>query len=227
MGRVMSLFEDDALFQGQQQQKLCTGAFVLRGFAFAQAMALHEAVSRMTVRAPFRNMVTPGGFCMSVAMTNCGSYGWISDSTGYRYDAIDPQSGQPWPRMPEIFMALAQSAAAVAGFQKYVPDACLINRYDPGTRLSMHQDMDERDKEAPIVSVSLGIPAVFLWGGMRRQDEHIRIPLFHGDVVVWGGPARFRYHGVLPIKEECHTLTGRCRINLTFRKVMDDSQGSG
>jgi len=215
----MSLFEDAALFQGERRQELCTGAFVLRGFAFAEAPALYEAVGRVTARAPFRYMVTPGGFCMSVAMTNCGSYGWVSDSTGYRYDAIDPHGGQPWPEMPDLFMKLAQDAAAMAGFEKYVPDACLINRYDPGTRLSMHQDKNEHDREAPIVSISLGIPAVFLWGGLQRQDKRIRIPLFHGDVVVWGGPARFRYHGVLPIKEEWHTLTGRCRINLTFRKV--------
>ena len=156
---------------------------------------------------------------MSVAMTNCGTYGWVSDSRGYRYDAIDPVSGRHWPKIPAIFMTLARSAAAVAGFENYRPDACLINRYDPGTRLSMHQDKNERDVQAPIVSVSLGIPAIFLWGGLNREDKSIRISLFHGDVVVWGGPARFRYHGVLPIKEEWHILTGRCRLNLTFRKV--------
>lgn len=216
---AMGLFEDAALFQGQRRQELCRGAVVLRGFAFFEATALYEAVNGVTAQAPFRYMITPGGFCMSVAMTNCGSYGWISDSMGYRYDAIDPHSGQHWPKMPDIFMKLAQNAAAAAGFQNYVPEACLINRYDSGTRLSMHQDMDEHDREAPIVSVSLGIPAIFLWGGLQRQDKHIRIPLFHGDVMVWGGPARFRYHGVLPIKEEYHILTGKCRINLTFRKV--------
>ena len=216
---IMSLFEDTALFEGQQRQELCTGAVVLRGFAFAQATALYEEVDGVTSRAPFRHMVTPGGVCMSVAMTNCGSYGWVSDSTGYRYDPRDPHNGQNWPEMPDIFLKLAQNAAAAAGFDNYVPDACLINRYDPGTRLSMHQDKDERDREAPIVSVSLGISAVFLWGGLQRQDKPIRIPLFHGDVMVWGGSARFRYHGVLPIKEECHTLTGKRRINLTFRKV--------
>ncbi len=215
----MSLFDETALFHGQQRQQLCLGAFVLRGFAFADAPALCEAVNRVTVQAPFRYMVTPGGFCMSVAMTNCGNYGWVSDSAGYRYDSVDPHTGQPWPAMPGIFIDLAQNAAAAAGFEKFVPDVCLINRYDPGTRLSMHQDKDEHDREAPIVSISLGIPAVFLWGGLQRQDKHIRIPLFHGDVVIWGGPARFRYHGVLPIKEECHTLTGKHRINLTFRKV--------
>lgn len=215
----MSLFDDVALFQGQQRQELCAGAVVLRGFAFAEATALYAAISQVKKYAPLRHMVTPGGFRMSVAMTNCGTYGWVSDSRGYRYDAIDPVSGRHWPKIPAIFMTLARSAAAVAGFENYRPDACLINRYDPGTRLSMHQDKNERDVQAPIVSVSLGIPAIFLWGGLNREDKSIRISLFHGDVVVWGGPARFRYHGVLPIKEEWHTLTGRCRLNLTFRKV--------
>jgi alkylated DNA repair protein (DNA oxidative demethylase) len=164
-------------------------------------------------------MVTPGGFRMSVAMTNCGSLGWVSDRAGYRYDAIDPGSGVPWPPMPEPFRRLATGAAAQAGFDEFLPDACLINRYAVGTKLSLHQDKDERDFAQPIVSASLGIPAVFLFGGLKRAEKTLRIHLTHGDVVVWGGPARLRYHGVLPLKEGSHPLVGEYRINLTVRKA--------
>jgi alkylated DNA repair protein (DNA oxidative demethylase) len=156
---------------------------------------------------------------MSVAMTNCGSLGWASNRTGYRYDAIDPESGLPWPQMPDAFLRLATSAAAQAGFSEYIPDACLINRYEPGAKLSLHQDKDEHDFDQPVVSVSLGLPAVFLFGGSRRDDKTMRVNLTHGDVVVWGGPARLRYHGVLPLKEGSHPLVGGHRLNLTFRKA--------
>ena len=164
-------------------------------------------------------MVTPGGFRMSVAMTNCGALGWVSDPSGYRYDPLDPESGNPWPRMPDSFARLAQDAAAQAGFEGFTPDACLVNRYEPGARLTLHQDRNERDFRAPIVSVSLGLPAVFLFGGLKRADKPARIPLEHGDVAVWGGPARMRYHGVMPLKEGAHALLGNQRINLTFRRA--------
>jgi alkylated DNA repair protein (DNA oxidative demethylase) len=164
-------------------------------------------------------MVTPGGYRMSVAMTNCGSLGWVSDRTGYRYSTIDPESGLPWPQMPDAFFRLATSAAAQAGFTQYVPDACLINRYAPGAKLSLHQDKDEKDFGQPIVSVSLGIPAVFLFGGLKRSDKPARVSLTHGDVVVWGGPDRLRYHGVLPLKESHHPVVGGYRVNLTIRKA--------
>jgi alkylated DNA repair protein (DNA oxidative demethylase) len=164
-------------------------------------------------------MVTPGGFRMSVAMTNCGTLGWVTDRSGYRYDHIDPESGVAWPGMPESFQALATSAAAAAGFGGFVPDACLINRYEPETKLSLHQDKDEKDFNQPIVSVSLGVSAVFLFGGLSRSDRPERILLEHGDVVVWGGPARLRFHGLLPVKPGFHPLTGRYRFNLTFRKA--------
>jgi len=156
---------------------------------------------------------------MSVAMTNCGALGWVTDRTGYRYDAIDPESGKPWPRIPDSFVRLAAGAAAQAGFERFVPDACLINRYQPGSRLSLHQDRNERDFSEPIVSVSLGLPAVFLFGGLRRGEKANRVPLEHGDVVVWGGPARMRYHGVLPLKQGHHPLLGNRRVNLTFRRA--------
>lgn len=214
----MNLFEDTD--RGRTWcEELGPGAVVLRGFALAPQANILAALSEITAKAPFRHMVTPGGFRMSVAMTNCGSCGWVSDRTGYRYDALDPDSGQSWPAMPEVFLALAQEAAVSAGFENFAPDACLINRYQPGARLSLHQDKDERDFGQPIVSVSLGIPAIFLFGGSRRDDQPMRVPLEHGDVVVWGGPARLRYHGVMPLKAGHHAVLGEQRINLTFRKA--------
>lgn len=215
---TLSLFQDTDQCQPEREE-LSPGAVVLRGFACPDEAAIFEALDDVTTKAPFRHMITPGGFRMSVALTNCGSCGWVSDPTGYRYDAIDPQSGKRWPRMPDVFLKLAQKAAASAGFNHFEPDACLVNRYEPGARLSLHQDKNERDFDAPIVSVSLGVPAVFLWGGPRRGDKPLRVLLMHGDIMVWGGPARLRYHGVLPIKDSDHPLTGVTRINLTFREA--------
>jgi alkylated DNA repair protein (DNA oxidative demethylase) len=200
-------------------ERLAPGATILRKFAVPKETALLSALQDVVARAPFRRMVTPGGFLMSVAVTNCGSFGWVTDRSGYRYDSADPVSGLPWPRMPEVFLGLATRAAAQAGFSGYVPDTCLINRYVPGARVSLHQDKNEQDFDQPIVSVSLGIPAVFLFGGVNRADRTMRVKLTHGDVVVWGGPARLRYHGVLPVKEDRHPLVGNHRINLTFRKA--------
>ncbi|CAM3346162.1 DNA oxidative demethylase AlkB [Cupriavidus taiwanensis] len=200
-------------------EPLADGAVVLRGAARASAEVLLADVQTILALAPWRHMVTPGGLKMSVAMTNCGACGWVSDARGYRYDAVDPLSGQAWPDMPASFRELAASAAEQAGFAGFAPDACLINRYVPGTRLSLHQDRDERDFTAPIVSVSLGLPAVFLFGGMRRADKPQRIRLAHGDVVVWGGPSRLAFHGVAPLADGDHPLLGPLRINLTFRKA--------
>lgn len=194
-------------------------AFVLHGFALPVVDALLADIGRIEAVAPFRHLVTPGGRTMSVAMTNCGAVGWCSDRRGYRYDARDPDSGRPWPPMSQAFLRLAADAANAAGFPGYVPDACLVNRYVPGTRLALHQDRDEDDHVAPIVSVSLGLPAVFLFGGFARGDKTIRVPLAHGDVVVWGGVDRMRFHGVLPVKEGVHDRLGVQRINLTFRKA--------
>jgi alkylated DNA repair protein (DNA oxidative demethylase) len=195
------------------------GAVILRGFASEEARTLVEEVARVAAAAPFRYLVVPGGHTMSVAMTNCGRVGWVSDRTGYRYDPIDPDSGAPWPALPAPLLDLARRAAGEAGFEGYDPDACLINRYAPGAKLGLHQDRDEKDAWAPIVSVSLGLPATFLWGGKRRADPVRRLRLESGDVAVWGGPARFVYHGVAPLKAGEHPLTGEARINLTFRKV--------
>jgi len=210
------LFDADS---ARQAQALAPGALLLRGFALPYEEDVLRASSRVLARAPLRHMVTPGGFRMSVAMTNCGALGWVSDASGYRYDPYDPQSGAPWPPIPAAFVELATSAAARAGFAGFVPDACLVNRYDAGARLTLHQDRNERDFDAPIVSVSLGLPAVFLFGGLKRAERPLRVPLRHGDVVVWGGPARLRYHGVAAVKAGHHPRTGAHRINLTFRKA--------
>jgi len=198
---------------------LAPGASLLAGFARPSEAALMAAIDEVVAAAPLRHMLTPGGRRMSVAMTNCGEAGWISDRAGYRYSSHDLDTGRPWPALPEAFRDLALRAAARAGFPRFVPDACLVNRYDPGARLTLHQDRDERDFGAPIVSVSLGLPATFLLGGERRADRPARIDLAHGDVVVWGGPARLRFHGVLPLADGLHPLTGRHRINLTLRKA--------
>lgn len=198
---------------------LAPGAVLLRGFAVDAAARLLAELQPVLEASPSRHLVTPGGYRMSVAMTNCGSLGWVSDRTGYRYAAVDPEHGMPWPAMPALFCDLAEASAAQAGFDGFVPDACLINRYDPGARLSLHQDRDEHDYRQPIVSVSLGLAAVFLFGGLARADKARRVTLLHGDVVVWGGPARLAHHGVLPLADGEHTATGRCRINLTFRKA--------
>ncbi|HET9220039.1 MAG TPA: DNA oxidative demethylase AlkB [Terriglobia bacterium] len=213
---MTSLFANDPL---RTVERLEEGAVILRSFALADASRLLEEVDRVSRVAAFRHLVTPGGYTMSVAMTNCGRVGWVSDRTGYRYDRIDPCTGMPWPSMPDAFLDLAASAAAEGGFAAYDPDACLINHYKAGARLSLHQDRDEKDAWAPIVSVSLGLSATFLWGGARRSDRVRRLLLESGDVVVWGGPARFTYHGVAPLAAGEHPLTGASRINLTFRKV--------
>ena len=200
--------------------KLDDGAMLLGGFATDVAKDLIAALRKIEAKAPFRRMVTPGGFTMSVAMTNCGKAGWVTDRTGYRYDTTDPESGKPWPAMPEVFAELAARAAKAADYPDYAPDSCLINRYEPGTQLSLHQDKNERDFAQPIVSVSLGLPATFLWGGAKRADRPQRVKLENGDVVVWGGKTRLNFHGVAKLAEGEHPLTGRTRINLTFRKAL-------
>jgi alkylated DNA repair protein (DNA oxidative demethylase) len=199
--------------------RLGPDALVLPGVALPLVDALLAGIDAVAEAAPWRHMVTPGGLRMSVAMTNCGRLGWTTDRRGYRYTPLDPLTGLAWPAMPEAFRALAIEAAAQAGFDGFEPDACLVNRYVPGTRLSLHQDRDERDLRAPIVSVSLGIPAVFLFGGLERSDRTQRVPLLHGDVVVWGGTDRLNHHGVLPLKDAHHPRLGAHRINLTFRRA--------
>jgi len=201
------------------REQMADGATLLRGFARPIQHDLLRALEEVTAQAPFRHMSTPGGFEMSVAMTNCGTCGWITDVSGYRYGGNDPVSGKPWPAMPPIFRELAAQAAAQGSFAGFVPDACLINRYEPGARMSLHQDRDEEDFSAPIVSVSLGLPAVFLFGGLKRSDKPSRYRLEHGDVVVWGGRSRLFFHGVAPLADGEHALLGRKRINLTFRRA--------
>jgi len=201
------------------RETIAAGAVLLRGFAATFDDELIPALREIVKQSPFRHLITPGGHRMSVAMTNCGSAGWVSDPSGYRYDAIDPDSAKPWPAMPPVLRRLAADAAADAGFNGFAPEACLINRYVPGAKLSLHQDKDELDFAAPIVSVSLGLPAIFLFGGLKRSDTPRRYRLEHGDVAVWGGSSRLFYHGVAPLADGEHDVLGRQRINLTFRKV--------
>ena len=204
----------------QNAHAIAKGATLLHGFAAGAAPSLLQAIEDVVAAAPLRHMITPGGYRMSVAMTNCGAAGWVTDRSGYRYDARDPLTGKPWPAMPGIFSDLARRAASAGGFGNFEPDACLINRYDPGARLTLHQDKNERDYTAPIVSVSLGLPAVFLFGGLRRKDRPQRMRLESGDVAVWGGPTRLAYHGVAPLADGDDPLTGHCRYNLTFRTAL-------
>jgi DNA oxidative demethylase len=201
------------------REAIAEGAVLLRGFAKPVEDELITALREIVAQAPFRHMLTPGGHQMSVAMTNCGDAGWVTDRSGYRYDSADPQSGKPWPPMPPSFLALAKQAALEAGFDDFATDACLINRYQPGARMSLHQDRDEGDFGAPIVSVSLGLPATFLFGGLKRSDKTQRYRLEHGDIAVWGGSARLAFHGVAPLADGEHAVLGRQRINLTFRKA--------
>lgn len=210
---------NDDLFAADARTELAPGVCLLRGHALADADSLLRAIDDIIAAAPLRRMVTPGGLTMSVAMTNCGECGWVSDRAGYRYAPTDPLSGQPWPALPDAFALLASTAAATAGFAGFVPDVCLVNEYRPGTKLSLHQDRDERDFTQPIVSVSLGASARFVLGGLKRRDPVHRLPLHHGDVLVWGGPARLRYHGVLALGDDAHPLLGARRINLTFRRA--------
>jgi alkylated DNA repair protein (DNA oxidative demethylase) len=212
------LFEVLAATPGREV--IADGAMILRGFLRDEGEAILRAIDSVAARAPFRRMVTPGGFTMSAAMTNCGRAGWITDRRGYRYTDVDPESGRPWPELPALFVNVARRASAAAGFPGFVPDACLINCYEPGARLSLHQDRNERDFSAPIVSVSLGVHAIFLFGGAERSDRPGRWRLEHGDVVVWGGPARLAFHGVAPLAEGEHPLTGSRRFNLTLRKAL-------
>jgi len=207
------------LFARPDREELASGACVLRGVALAHEAELRRALDAIAHHAPFRHMITPGGFRMSVAMTNCGAYGWVSSPDGYRYAGTDPVTGAPWPAIPTVMLELAREAAAAAGFADFTPDACLVNRYEPGARLTLHQDKDERDFDQPIVSVSLGVPATFLFGGVKRKDRVARVALEHGDIVVFGGPSRLHYHGVSPLKPAQHLFAGQARINLTLRRA--------
>ncbi|HET7131965.1 MAG TPA: DNA oxidative demethylase AlkB [Gammaproteobacteria bacterium] len=216
---MMSVVSRDlfATRDSDERVELGAGAVLLRGFALPYEAEIAAALRAVEESAPFRHMVTPGGFTMSVAMTSCGALGWVSTARGYEYSPTDPDSGRPWPAMPAVLARLAHDAAAAGGFAGFAPDACLVNRYDAGARLTLHQDKDERDFAQPIVSVSLGVPATFLFGGLTRKERPMRLPVQHGDVVVFGGAARLRYHGVAPVAESHHAFAGGRRISLTLR----------
>jgi len=202
------------------KEAMAEGAALLRGAALPFESRLLAALNEIAAISPFRRMVTPGGYTMSVTMTNCGAAGWVTDRTGYRYDSEDPETGNPWPPMPGCFVDLAITAATEAGYPEFRPDACLVNRYEPGARLSLHQDKNERDFANPIVSVSLGLPAIFQFGGLKRDDAVKKFALRHGDVAVWGGASRLCYHGVSQLKDGLHATVGRMRVNLTFRRAL-------
>jgi alkylated DNA repair protein (DNA oxidative demethylase) len=214
------LFPQPAVPVSHAPERLGEDALVLRAFV-TDPQSMLDCIEAMAAISPWRHMQTPGGYEMSVAMTNCGCYGWVSDRKGYRYAMEDPLTGRSWPAMPASFLTLAHDAAQVAGFSNFVPDACLINRYAQGAKMGLHQDKDEEDMRQPIVSVSLGLPAIFLFGGLKRSDKTQRVLLQHGDVVVWGGEDRLRYHGILPLKAGMHAATGEYRFNLTFRKAVE------
>ena len=216
---TLDLFADADLQQPERFEAIGAQSCVLRGFALPWVERLLPALAEVLVQAPFRQMVTPGGFTMSASLSSCGELGWTTDRNGYRYTRVDPQSGRPWPDMPEVFRQLAVEAAEATGFAHFSPDGCLINRYLPGAKMSLHQDRNERDFSAPVVSVSLGLPAIFLFGGHERSDKTQRIPLFHGDIMVWGGVDRLRFHGVLPIKDGHHPQLGAERLNFTLRSA--------
>ncbi len=212
---MLDLFADEEPWQ----EPLAPGAVILRRFAVSEAQALLDGIEQVAAQSPFRHMITPGGYTMSVAMTNCGNLGWATNARGYLYATEDPLTQRPWPLMPEVFRTLCDRAAQAARYPDFTPDACLINRYAPGAKLSLHQDKDEPDLRAPIVSVSLGLPAVFQFGGLKRNDPVARVMLEQGDVVVWGGESRLFYHGILPLKAGQHPDTGEYRYNLTFRQA--------
>lgn len=219
---IEDLFADDDSLPRQWQEILAPGAVILRGYAGDCAGQLLETIASLAAVAPFRHLITPGGHRMSVGMTNCGTLGWVSDEFGYRYAATDPLTGRPWPLMPDHFRRLAEQAAKAAGYPHFSPDACLVNRYTPHARLTLHQDKNEHDLTQPIVSVSLGLPATFLFGGTQREHPCSRVSLTQGDVMVWGGESRLNYHGILPLKEALPPwpLREAVRYNLTFRRVM-------
>jgi len=215
----VDLFAEQDLQQPARVERISDQAFALRGFALPKAKELLAALDSVLLQAPLRQMQTPGGYTMSARLSSCGALGWTTDRDGYHYSPLDPLSARPWPAMPGVFLALAAAAASSAGFSGFVPDSCLINAYAPGAKMSLHQDKNERCHTAPIVSISLGLPAIFQFGGFERSDPTQRIALFHGDIMVWGGVDRLRYHGVMPIKPGHHSLLGEQRINITLRQA--------
>jgi DNA oxidative demethylase len=214
-----TILDSTRLDSTKKNLQIADGAMLLQGFALDSQAQILDDLHAILRLSKLRYMTTPGGYSMSVAMTNCGDLGWVSDKKGYRYSALDPSTGEPWRPMPKSFFELANRAAAQAGFANFVPDACLINQYQTGTKMGLHQDKDEQDFSRPIVSVSLGCVATFLFGGLKRADKPIKISLNHGDVIVWGGKTRLNYHGIMPLQANNHAATGTYRFNLTFRKA--------
>ncbi len=182
------------------------------------ASSLLEEIRTISGANPFRQRKTPGGQLMSAAMTNCGAWGWVTDADGYRYSDIEPETGRTWLPIPAVWIQWVNLFCQRAGLGTFNPDACLINRYAPGAGMGLHQDKDEKDLAIPIVSFSLGAPVLFRWGGLNRQEPVSEFLLEHGDVLVWGGADRMRFHGVKKLRRYQHPLTGHYRYNLTFRQ---------
>jgi len=215
----VDLFDDLPLLAEDLHTVLAPGALLMRGFGRDDDVDILQAVESVIAQAPLRHLQTPGGYTMSIQTTRCGSMGWVSEPGGYRYAPSNPSTRAPWPAMPQCLLDFAVRAATEAGYPDFVPDSCMVNQYLPGNKLGLHQDRDERDLRAPVVSLSLGLPAIFLFGGLQRTGKTQRYRLAHGDVVVWGGPSRLAFHGVLPVADGDHALVGRRRVNVTFRKV--------
>lgn len=200
------------------RHEIAEDAYLLPGYATSQAIELCSAIDTVLLQSPLRHYQTRMGL-MSVGMSCCGALGWVADTRGYRYSALDPNNGQPWPGLPDSIRNLAQSAASDCGFDGFEPDACLINEYQLGAKMGLHQDRDERDMRWPIVSISLGMTAQFQFGGATRRAPVHRFDLVHGDVLVWGGRTRLNFHGVAPLDGSPHPLLGARRWNLTLRRA--------
>ncbi|MCB9879012.1 MAG: DNA oxidative demethylase AlkB [Planctomycetes bacterium] len=204
---------------GDAAEAIVDGAFLLRGRALPVVDELLVGVQDVVEASPLRHMITPGGAPMAAAQSNCGALGWVADRRGYRYEACDPETGRPWPAMPQVFASLARDAAGECGYDGFDPDCCLLNRYEVGCGMGQHVDADEQDFAWPIVSVSLGLPMTFRFGGVERGGKTLPVVLQHGDVLVFGGAARRRYHGTSPLKRGVHPVLGACRVNLTLRRA--------
>jgi len=209
----MNLFSQ--LVAEPTHEEIFPGAVLMRSLALPQDNEFFTAAEAIIAARPLHHTTTPSGLPMGVMVTDCGD----SRAFANRWDTANPERMRLWPPMPPLLRDFAIRCAVRSGFPQFRPDACHINRYQAGTKLGLHQDRHECDWTQPIVSLSFGLECIFLLGGLQRTDKPRRILLEHGDVIVWGGPSRMRFHGVQPLKPGHHPLTGPYRYNLTFRKI--------
>ncbi|THJ30850.1 DNA oxidative demethylase AlkB [Lampropedia aestuarii] len=211
----------DLFADSPEEQRVALGpqAVVLRQKASPLAAELVARIEDVLQHSPLYQMATPGGKPLSVRTTSCGTHGWSSDPTGYSYVRHHPLTDQAWPEIPAAWSALATEAAQEAGFAQFAPDTCLINQYGLDSKMALHQDRSEQDLRQPVVSISLGMSALFLWGGMQRSDKPAHVLLHHGDMVVWGGVDRLRFHGIKHLTGAPHPQLGAMRYNLTLRRA--------